>query len=404
MIAPDKRHSASYYGVMVKESPRRLSTEHDLDALIREARQRQWRRRLLLVAVLALTAGLITPLYVGSRDSASVAFIGSAGHRPSAPSSLGAVALLKHPAGLAIASNGGLLVIDQQRDQILERIRSGKFRIFAGTGKVGFTGDGGPAVAAELSRPSAMAVTRDGSVYVADTGNNRIREIAPDGTIRTIAGNGRGGWTPNGVRALTAPVESPTALTIAPSGRLYITEGGSGELVRLNRNRTLTRIAGLQGRYQGLYGLGRPATQASVDGADGIGFDKSGNLYLAGFNTKTLLMIDRRGIMGAPLGTKTTFYPRGVGGLATAPSGHVLAMEAQRVVELSPHSVRTLFNFSRKTIAGLAGFLPNGLAVSRSGLVYTDTDYGNGWANGSAIVKVDLAHNQVRTLWARRGP
>lgn len=381
-------------------APPRAPRRDDLEALIREARARQRRRRLfgaLAIAVLvsALAAGLYFGL--GGREAGSSHPVGSIRLVSS-----GGRVVPKRPEALGIAANGDLLVIDGLRDQILERLPSGVFRVFAGTGKRGFSGDGGPAVDAELNQPSAMAVAPGGSVYVADAGNNRIRRIAPNGTISTVAGNGKDGWAESGVDALAAPIESPQALAFDHEGRLYVAVGGWGEVLRLNRNGTLTRIAGFHGRYEGVHGLGRPATRASVDGADGLAFDRAGDLYLAGFNTKTLLMVDRRGIMRAPLGPTTGFYPRDSGGLVTAPDGRVLAIETQQIVELAPHGETTLYDFSRKKIAR-GGFLPDGIAVARNGHVYTDTSYGNGWANGSAILELDLARKRIRTLWSHRG-
>jgi DNA-binding beta-propeller fold protein YncE len=373
----------------------------DPEALIKEARRRQRRRRLMSVAFVAVAAAVGGSLYLIVARSGS-----SAGHRSgNSASSVGTGTALvspKRPAALAVAANGDLLLIDAGRDQILERVPSGRFKVFAGTGKLGFSGDGGPAIDAALSQPSAIAVAHDGSVYVADTGNNRIRKISRDGTITTVAGDGKGGWTRSGLRATHAPVASPSALAYGPDGRLYIVAGGWGEVLRLDRNGTLTRIAGIHGRYAGVYGLGHPATEASIDGANGLAFDAAGNLYLAGFNTKTLLMIDRHGIMRAPLGTKIGFYARGSGGLTTTPDGHVLAIETQDIVELSPQGEKTIYRFGHKGIAGITGFLPAGIATA-NGRVYTDTGFGNGWSSGSAILALDVAHHQAKVLWSHRG-
>ena len=245
-----------------------------------------------------------------------------------------------------------------------------------------------------------MAVGGDGSVYVADTGNNRVRKISPGGTITTIAGNGKSGWTRSGLQATSAPVAGPRAIAFGPDGRLYAVTSGSGEVLRLERNVTLTRIAGIRGPA-GVEGLGRPADEASIDGADGLAFDAAGNLYLSGFNTKTLLMIGSDGIMRAPLGTKRGFYPRASGGLVTAPDGRVLAIETQDIVELSPHGETAVYTFRRRTVGGITGFLPAGVAAAK-GRVYTDTGFGNGWSTGSAILALDLPRDRVTVLWSRR--
>ena len=100
---------------------------------------------------------------------------------------------LKHPYGLTVARNGDLYIVDVGRDQVLRRLPSGKFHVVAGDGRRGFSGDGGLATAAELnlSVSSGIVIANDGTLYIADSGNDRVRAVSPDGTIRTVAGDGR---------------------------------------------------------------------------------------------------------------------------------------------------------------------------------------------------------------------
>ena len=303
------------------------------------------------------------------------------------------------PGALAVAPGGGLYIADDVRNQILERLPNGRFTVVAGNGQRGFSGDGGRAAEASLNGPAGMVEGSGGTLYFADAFNNRVRAISRSGTISTGAGNGRGGWTPNGSPARAAPILSPEAVAIGPDHRLYIAASGWGEVLRLERDGTLTRVAGVR-RPAGVYGVARPATQASADGVNGLAFDASGNIYLAGFNTKTLLMIDRaKGSMRLPAGM-TGFYPRGDGGLVTTSNGSVLGMNRQDIVEVTPHGVRPIYSFSGRKTAGISGFLSDGLAVSQDGAIYTDTDYGNGWSSGNAIVLL-TPHHRVRALWTR---
>jgi sugar lactone lactonase YvrE len=302
----------------------------------------------------------------------------------------------EQPGALAVGPRGALYVADPKRQQILMRLPDGSFRVIAGTGRAGFSGDSGPAIDAELRDPEGMTVSTNGTLYFADEGNNRVREITPDGRIHTIAGDGRFGWVKGGTRALKASIGSPNDVALNPDGLLYI--AASNEILSLNTDGTLTRIAGNR-HYEGAYGVGGLAVNASPDGPGGLAFSRSGDLFMAGLNTKALLMIDRSGTMRTPIGM-TGFYPRGRGGIVTTHTGKVVAIQTQTIVTLTPTSMKTIYNFSGRRIAGIRGFLPNGLAVSPSGTIYTDTDTdkGNGWASGTAIVAINPNHT-VSVLW-----
>ncbi|MCW2976061.1 MAG: repeat protein [Actinomycetia bacterium] len=366
----------------------------DSEALIKEARRRQRRRRLLIACLLLVGVVVGGAVYVVMRHTGTRL---EPPARSSAPAAGAAGAISpKRPGALALAPRGGLYLADDARNQILERLPNGRFRVVAGNGKRGFSGDGRRAVGAELNNPGAMAVAADGSLYFADTGNNRVRKVSPQGIITTVAGNGGLGWTPNRGRALAVAVSSPTAVAFGPDGRLLIATGD--EVLRLEHDGSLTRVAGIR-KYAGVYGIGGPATKASADGANGLAFDAAGNLYLAGFNTKALLMIDRRGTMRLPDGG-FNFYPRGFGGLVRTPDGHVLAINSQELVEVTPHGSHAIFNFANRSIGGITGFLPAGIAVSRSGLIYTDTGYGNGWSSGSGIVVITAAR-RIQVRWKK---
>ncbi|HVA88710.1 MAG TPA: hypothetical protein VNL71_02605, partial [Chloroflexota bacterium] len=247
--------------------------------------------------------------------------------------------------------------------------------------------------------PGGMTITRDGTIYVSDSQNRRIRRISPGGIITTIAGDGKPGLVTSATPALGATLGDPADVIVGPHGDLYIADAGSDQVLRLSAAGMLMRVAGSNiRRYAGIYGVGKPATEASPDGPYGLAFDRSGDLYIAGINTKTLLMINAKGIMTLPMG-EDGFYPRGVGGVKTAPDGSVLAMNNLRVVRLTPKGERTVFDFSGKHILGPSGaFLPNGFAVGSNGAIYTDTDRGNGFSNTAAVAEI-VPGGQVRVLW-----
>jgi len=203
--------------------------------------------------------------------------------------------------------------------------------------------------------------------------------------------------------------KAPGALAVGPNGNLYIADQGRHEILERLKDETfiaagsevlrlsggvLARIAGSR-RYDGILGIGGPATRAAADSPDGLAFDRAGNLFIAGFATKALLMIGRGGTMRL---VDDQFYPRGDAGLVTAPDGTVLGMETTRVVRVSPVGVRTVVDFLRRTVGGIEHFLPNGITVAPNGDVYLDTDNGNGWVNRTAIIVLH-PNGRIRVLW-----
>ena len=127
----------------------------------------------------------------------------------------------------------------------------------AGTGAAGFSGDGGPATAAQLYGPSAVAIASDGAIYIADSGNNRIRKVAPDGTISTIAGTGPGianillppsfqtcAFSGDGGLATGAQLCNPAQLAFDEAGALYVADFGNARVRRISPEGIIATVAG----------------------------------------------------------------------------------------------------------------------------------------------------------------
>jgi streptogramin lyase len=221
-------------------------------------------------------------------------------------------------------------------------------------------------------------------LYIADLGNGRIRAISPSGLITTLAGNGtQTGWIPDGTPALAASL-SPMAMAFGPNGEMYV--AAQSEVLKLGPDGTFTRVLGVESTPSpSNLGAGAPAAvDASADGANGLAFDSAGDLYVAGFDDKSILMVSPAGILSR-IGSA---YPRGSGGLVTAPDGSVLAMDELSLQRLSPQGMQTVVAFPRtikSTYLGLTGFSPDGIAVGPDGSIYLDTFYGNGFADTSAL-------------------
>ena len=141
---------------------------------------------------------------------------------------------VSRPAGLALDAQGNLFIADSGNNRIREVRVDGTIRTVAGTGTTGFSGDAGPAVKAQLNGPSGVAVDASGALFIADTGNNRVRRVSPDGTITTVAGSGAKGFSGDGGKAVDANLSRPTGVAIGPDGALYIADQGNDRIRKVS--------------------------------------------------------------------------------------------------------------------------------------------------------------------------
>ena len=158
-------------------------------------------------------------------------------------------------------------------------VKPGTITTVAGNGTARFCGDGGPATQACLSQPDALAVDAAGNLYIADLINNRVRRVAPDGTITTVAGNGTAGFCGDGGPATHACLNVPAGLAVDAAGNLYIAEEGNRRVRRVAPDGTITTVVG-GNVTAGFCGDGGPATQACLDAPAGLAVDAAGNLYI----------------------------------------------------------------------------------------------------------------------------
>ena len=188
-------------------------------------------------------------------------------------------ARLKYPRGVALDADGNLYFADHFNHRIRRVDADGLITNIAGTGHRGYMGDGGPAAQALLDHPDGLAVDSASNLYVADTGNNRVRRIAPDGTITTVAGTGEEGFAGDGGLAAEALLNAPSGVATDTNGNVYVADTGNHCVRRIAADGTITTVAGTGER--GFGGDGGPAAEAQLNAPSGVATDASGNVYVA---------------------------------------------------------------------------------------------------------------------------
>lgn len=279
---------------------------------------------------------------------------------------------LVRPEDMGDGPHGSLLITDVDRDQILQWWPDGRLGVFAGTGQPGFSGDGGPARQArlDLAYEPTVALAPNGSVYIADSGNNRLRIVSPNGTISTV---GR--------------YPGISGVAVSASGVVYIATGSAVE--RLSRTGKATVIACASfrssscppGHSQGLpkgTGFSPSLIAPEGDGAFVVWSDGPRDLFRM-----------------TPSGELTDLGPDYIDAMAPAPDGSVLLAEHGTAVGrvVGTHVEHSYISLDKANLAGYAtgvcgSFQPDGIAAGRNGTVYVDTFIGNGWTCDNGLVQV----------------
>jgi sugar lactone lactonase YvrE len=226
-------------------------------------------------------------------------------------------AQLANPTGSLVDASGNLYFADQNNNVIRKVDISGDIITVAGNGGSFFSGDGGDARGATLYSPSGVALDGNGNLYIADLYNNRIRKVDTSGTISTVAGNGNSGYSGDGDAATAAQLNRPIRVAVDSGGNLYIADSGNNRIRMVNTSGIISTVAG--NGSAGYSGDGGSATLAQLNGPSGMTVDGKGNLYIADTGNNRIRMVDTLGNIVTVAGNGTGGYS-GDGGVATSSS------------------------------------------------------------------------------------
>jgi sugar lactone lactonase YvrE len=185
---------------------------------------------------------------------------------------------LNEPLGMAADAAGNLFFADTGNNVVRKITPEGLITTVAGNGTCCFSGDGGPATSAQLNAPNAVALDAIGNLYIADANNNRIRKVTPNGVISTCAGTGTPGFSGDGGPANLAQLNGPLAVAFDQVGNLYIADMWNYRVRMVTPSGTISTFAG-NGSY-GSSGDGGPATSATLGYPQALAVDAAGNVYI----------------------------------------------------------------------------------------------------------------------------
>jgi uncharacterized protein (TIGR03437 family) len=258
----------------------------------------------------------------------------------------------------------------------------------AGNGTAGFSGDNGPAIGAMLFVPTGTAVDTAGNLYIADAANNRIRKVST-GVITTIAGSGTGGFSGDNGPATSAMLSTPESVAVDSLGNLFIADSGNSRIRKVS-NGVITTIAG--NGTAGFSGDNGPATNAQLNGPSGVAVDSAGNLFIADINNSRVRKVSS-GVITTVAGNGKAGFSGDNGpaisamlfayGVAVDSVGNLLIADHDRIRKVSNGVITTIAGNGTAGFSGDNGPAtnaqlngPSGVAVDSAGNLFI-ADYGD---------------------------
>jgi sugar lactone lactonase YvrE len=195
------------------------------------------------------------------------------------------LAYLNYPGGVALDPAGNIYIADTFNNRIRQVAANGVIQTVAGNGFNSYAGDAGPAAAAFLAAPKRLASDSSGNVFIADYNNNCVREIDADGVISTVVGDGMNGYTPAsfGGQATNAELSGPYAVAVDTNKNLFLSDPAYNQILKVNSSGLVKTLAG-------------PGTDNALSEPEGLACDAEGNVYIADRDNNYVRKIDANGL------------------------------------------------------------------------------------------------------------
>jgi hypothetical protein len=364
---------------------------------------------LAVTSVLLTSTVLITPAFAATTPPTITTVAGNGIRGFAGDGGVAVRAQLNNPSGIAKALTGTLYISDSNNNKV-RKVSAPKsighdiISTFAGNGQPGFAGDGGLATAARLSKPSGIAIDSLGDVFIADTGNNRVREVLANGHIRTVAGSGLCGRTVplrNGGPATSASLCQPTGVAVDGSS-LYISDTGHSEVRIVGPRGVISAFAGTGVR--GYSGDGGLATGARLGLPMGLAVNAAHDLLIADsadavvrevLTTHRIRTFAGTGIAGfaGDGGLATRARLKDPTGVAASPTGNVYIADTlnNRIRQVnSPGVISTLAGTNQSGFSGDGGPANRAMLASPTGTVAADA---------AAVYFADTGNLRVRGVF-----
>jgi RHS repeat-associated protein len=307
-------------------------------------------------------------------------------------------ASFRNPTSVAFASDGTMYIADWENHRIRRVGTDGVITTIAGTGVQGFSGDGGPALQARLNVPTYVLVAPDGSLYISDQLNHRVRRINTNGIITTVAGNGVASFSGDGGPATQASLWNPTGIALASDGTLYIGDWLNHRVRQVSPDGVITTVAGTG--VAGFTGDGGPATQARLFRPNGVTLTPDGDLLVTEESNNRIRRIGPDGIISTIAGNGI-FGFSGDGGLATqaalsSPINTTLGSDGSLYITDTNRIRRVAPDGYISTIAGtgVASFSGDGGPAMRADLRPSHVIFGP----ENALYITDWRNNRIRRV------